>query len=91
MVGLNKEQCSYAFRWAARNGHTEIVKVLLPVSDPEVRDSDALRWAAAKYGYKEIVKSLLPISNQSEKEKALRWAIRERNQKTAVLIKAQLP
>ena len=52
-----KTNDSCALRWAASNGHTEIVKMLIPVSDPKAYDSVALRLAALN-GHTEIVKML---------------------------------
>jgi ankyrin repeat protein len=37
---------SWALRLAATNGHLEVVKLLIPVSDVKALKSDALRWAA---------------------------------------------
>ncbi len=53
---------SYALRCAAKNGHLEVVELLLPVSDPKANDSWALRMAAQS-GHLEIVKLLLPVSD----------------------------
>jgi hypothetical protein len=66
---------SYPLQLAAKYGHIEIVKLLLPLSDPTDDDSLALRWAA-EYDRTEIVKLLLeagadPNANDSL---ALRWA-----------------
>ncbi len=36
---------SNALQLAAYYGHTECVKLLIPVSDPKVNDSAALQWA----------------------------------------------
>ncbi len=52
---------SLALQAAAENGHLEIVKLLLPVSDPKADNSFALQ-AAAEYGHLQIVKLLLPVS-----------------------------
>jgi len=65
---------SYALIWAAVNGHTEIVKLLIPVSNPKANDSAALRWAAIN-GHTEIVKLLIPVSDPKARDSAaLRWA-----------------
>ncbi len=53
---------SQALLAAVRNGHLEVVKLLLPVSDPKVNDSIALR-AAVSYGNPVIVALLLPASD----------------------------
>lgn len=59
--GADPKACdSYALRWAAEKGHTEIVKLMIPVSDPKARDSEALRWAAEN-GHTEIVKLLRAV------------------------------
>jgi len=57
-----KIENSYPLRWAAIYGHTEIVKLLLPVSNPKIHDCYALRWAAQN-GHIEVVKLLIPVSN----------------------------
>ena len=57
-----KADGSSALEWAAKNGHKEIVELLIPVSDPKAYDSCALRWAAEK-GHKEIVELLIPVSD----------------------------
>jgi len=65
---------SYALRWAAENGYTDIVKLLLPLSDPKACDSEAL-VLAARNGYLDIVKLLLPVSDPLTYDgEALRWA-----------------
>ncbi len=53
---------SLALRLAAKYGHMEIARLLLPASDPKANDSEALRLAAEN-GHLEIVKLLLPVSN----------------------------
>lgn len=53
---------SKALRLAADNNHIECVKLLLPVSNPQIYDSYALRMAARK-GCTEIVKLLIPVSD----------------------------
>ena len=52
---------SEALRWAAYRGHTEIAKLLIPVSAPQAIGSYALRYAAYG-GHTEIVKLLIPVS-----------------------------
>lgn len=47
---------------AARNGNLEVVRRLLPISDPSVFDYLPLTWAS-KYGYAEILHELIPVSN----------------------------
>lgn len=54
-----------ALMHAARNGHEDCVKLLLPRSDPLARDSDgcsALMWAA-RLGHRNCVSLLLPLSD----------------------------
>ena len=58
----SKTERSQALRWAAYGGHTEIVKLLIPVSDPNAFESQALRYAAYR-GHTEIVKLLIPVSD----------------------------
>ena len=67
-------ESSSALRWAAKNGHGECVRLLLPMSDPTAEGSDALRLAAAN-GHAECVRLLLPFSDpKSDESWALRWA-----------------
>jgi len=70
-----KADNSYALRWAAEYGHTEVVKLLIPVSDPKANNSGALRRAAI-YGHTEIVKVLIPVSDPDDYGGALRGAAR---------------
>ena len=51
---------NYAIREASRNGHTEVVKLLLadPKVDPSASNNDAIRWASQN-GHTEVVKLLL--------------------------------
>ena len=55
--------------WAARNGTTACVDILLPVSDPLARDNDG--WTALMYaadgGYEACLQLLLPVSDISTK------------------------
>ena len=53
---------SRALVLAAREGHAECVKLLIPISDPEATESLALALAARR-GHVECVKLLIPVSN----------------------------
>ena len=59
--------------WAARNGHTEIVKILAPLTDnpnaPNTIDETPIYWAA-RNRHAEIVKILTPFTNNSRKKVA---------------------
>ncbi|MDD4081769.1 MAG: ankyrin repeat domain-containing protein [Sphaerochaetaceae bacterium] len=69
-----KVEGNWPLRWAAKNGHLEIVKLLLPLSDVKAFASEALRLAAVN-GHLEIVKLLLPISDPKVyNSEALRYA-----------------
>ena len=57
-----KADNSRVLQWAAESGHIEIVRLLIPVSDPKSCNSQALQLAA-QYGYTEIVKLLIPVSD----------------------------
>ena len=71
-----KADSSRALRWAAENGHTECVKLLIPVSDPKAGNSYALR-KAAENGHTECVRLLIPVSDpKADNSYALRWAAR---------------
>jgi hypothetical protein len=58
---------------AAKNGHAECVKLLLPLSDPREFDSLALVRAASR-GHVECVKILIPVSDPKAKGS---WALLE--------------
>ena len=52
--------------WAARNGHTEIVKILAPLADnPNAPYTDGRNpiYCAARYGHTEIIKILAPLAD----------------------------
>ena len=69
-----RESCSEALALAARNGHAECVKLLIPVSDPKHGGSRALR-RAARYGHHECVSLLIPVSDaHAERPSALSLA-----------------
>ncbi len=50
---------------AANNGHLDIVKLLIPISDPKYNGSSALRLAAYN-GHLECVKLLIPVSDPKD-------------------------
>ena len=52
---------------AARDGQTDEVRRLIPISDPKYDDSAALYWAAAK-GHTECVRLLVPVSDANSDE-----------------------
>jgi hypothetical protein len=64
---------NYPLRWAARYGHTEIVKLLVSVTNPKIHNSYILRNAAC-HGHIEVVKLLLPLSNLEMNNIALKYA-----------------
>ena len=52
--------------WAAYKGHTEIVKILAPLTanpNAEDEDKDTPILIAARHGYSEIVKILAPLTD----------------------------
>lgn len=53
---------NFALQKAAQNGHTEIVELLIPVSDPKADESRAL-WAASRFGHKDVIQLLIPVSD----------------------------
>ena len=58
-----KSRQSYALRHACSvPGREDIIKFLIPLSDPEDHRSEAFTWAAER-GYLEAVKLLAPVSN----------------------------
>ncbi len=71
-----------ALRWAAKNGHQEVVKELLTydaVKDNTTADDNEALYLAAEYGHLEVVKELLTydaIKNNiaADDNDALRWA-----------------
>ena len=67
-----KAHDSQALRMAAKNGHPECVRLLIPVSDPKANDSWALYWAAAN-GHTACVELLIPVSAPKATNS---WALR---------------
>lgn len=65
-----KANDSGALIYAASGGHTECVKLLIPVSAPK---SSALHLAAAK-GHTECIRLLLPLFDLKAKSEAVVWA-----------------
>ena len=68
-----KDNDSEALILAANYGYTEIVELLIPVSDPTKGNSRALRFAAL-YGHIECVKLLIPVSNPKSDNS---WALQQ--------------
>ena len=59
---------------AARDGNTEDIQRLIPISDPKNNDSMALQ-VAASYGHTECVKLLIPVSDpKANNSAALGWS-----------------
>lgn len=54
--------CDRALFYAASQGHTQVVQMLLPHADPQANDSEAFR-VACQFGMLDVVKILLPVSN----------------------------
>lgn len=53
---------------------TDVVKLLIPFSEPEAHESEILTFSAL-YGYDKIVKLLIPVSDpKANDSRALRWA-----------------
>lgn len=76
---------SYALEKAAANGHTECVKLLIPVSETDQDDSQALQ-IAAQNGHTECVKLLIPVSDMNECT-ALRGAAMNGHSECVALLK----
>lgn len=55
---------------AAEHGHTECVRLLIPVSEPHANKGYALCHAAAG-GHTECVRLLIPVSDSSDRNQAL--------------------
>ena len=67
-------RCCEPLHKAVEQGNKEIVKLLIPVSDPKTDESYALRLAV-EYEHIDIVKLLIPVSDPTAQESwALRWA-----------------
>jgi len=69
---------NYAIRWAAQNGHLEVVKLLLKDKrvDPGAVDNAAIQWAS-RDGHLEIVKLLLEdkrVDPGADDNLAIQWA-----------------
>jgi len=54
-----------ALRLAAEHGHTECVRLLIPVSNPKDQYSSALQLAA-RHGHTQCMELLIPVSNPKE-------------------------
>ena len=80
-----------ALRWASRNGHTEIVKLLLEAgADVHAKNDGPLRLASEN-GHTEVVKLLLDAgTNFHADNKALRWARRKGHTEVVKLLKAHI-
>ncbi len=66
-----ERKCSLdVLNWASKNGHTEIVRLLLKANKP---CTERALNSASLYGYTEIVKLLL-AANKDCTERALNWA-----------------
>ncbi|KAJ3026497.1 UNVERIFIED_CONTAM: hypothetical protein HDU68_005533 [Siphonaria sp. JEL0065] len=71
-------QSSRALRWAARNGHTDVARLLLsdPLCDPSAEDNEAIQLACG-FGYTDLVRFLLQdprVDLATEENKCLIWA-----------------
>ena len=67
-----------AIRRASRNGHADVVRILLadPRVDPSANDNDAIRWASCN-GHTEVVRLLLAdprVDPGARDNVAIRWA-----------------
>ena len=68
----NSNDYNKALEYASKNGHTECVKLLIPVSD--TKNCNALSWASI-CGHTECVKLLIPVSDpKANNSEALIWA-----------------
>ena len=65
--------CGKALIISAAKGHTECVKLLIPVSDQKTNKSEALRWSCYN-GHAECAKLLISVSDQKTNNQALGWA-----------------
>ena len=83
-----KANDSIALRKAAYKGHTDIVKLFIPLSNVKAGNSESLRGAVYN-GHTDIVKLLIPYSDVNAiGSEALIWAIRKGH---ADIIKLLIP
>lgn len=75
----------YALGLAAIGGHTECVKLLIPVSTIHIKKTMAFLWAAQN-NHLECVKELLAYSTTSSRTKALKAAVVFKNQDMVELL-----
>ena len=69
---------NWAIRWASKNGHLEVVRLLLGDKrvDPSASDNWAIRWASQN-GHTEVVRLLLQdkrVDPSTDNNCAIRWA-----------------
>jgi len=80
---------SSALREAAWSGHTEIVRLLIPLCDPKAGNSCALHNAAHN-GHTDCVKLLLPVSDPKDFRSALKWASARGQTEIVELLKKEM-
>ncbi len=74
IVECTKTNCDKALFYAASQGHTQSVELLLQQANPQANDSEAFR-IACQFGMIDVVKLLLPVSNpQANHNHSLRAA-----------------
>ena len=82
----------WAFKWAARNGHTKVVQLLLqdPCVDPAAEDNYVIQ-STAGHGHAEVVRLLLADSRvdpAANNNAAIRWAAENGHAKVVRLLLA---
>ena len=86
-AGLAVElSCTLSLQWAAEKGYAEYVELLIPVSDPEADDSEALKYAAEN-GHDECVELLIPVcDSKMDYSEALMYAAENGHYKCVKLL-----
>lgn len=82
---LSRDTKNLALWWAARDGYSDIVALLLPMTDPSARNYDALR-AASKAGHVDCVQLLVEACDNIDHINDAFWFSSEGQHKDAITL-----